>query len=228
MIAGLPHRLVDATARAVRRFMAAAGSAVLMLVIASFAVAQEPSAPRDNASEQEPAPSGTAPAPLTTLPTPPEVVGAIGRLLNQSISNVGAGVDASVRGAGETLGATTTAAGELAKNVTSGVTDAAGSVARLPLSNVVAGWQRCTVAGNGAPDCGTASVALCQSKGFASGSSLDITSARKCRAQVWIRSRQPGENDCVDESFVSRAMCNGAAAPAVADQAAPELRRGVQ
>ena len=67
-------------------------------------------------------------------------------------------------GAGETLGATTSAAGDLAK----GVTDAAGTVARLPLTNVVTGHGNCApLAPNGAPDCGGASIALCKSKGFA-------------------------------------------------------------
>ena len=78
----------------------------------------------------------------------------IGRLLNHSINNVGAAANAGVKGAGETLGATSSAAGDLARGVSSGVTDAAGTVAHLPLSNVVAGFQRCAIAGNGAPDCG--------------------------------------------------------------------------
>ena len=106
------------------------------------------------------------------LPTPPRSIGAIGRFIDQSITNVGAGV----KGAGETLGGATSAAGDLAK----GVTDAAGTVARLPLSNVVSGSERCVIAPNGAPDCAAASVTLCRTKGFARGSSLDISS----RAQV--------------------------------------------
>ena len=136
-----------------------------------------------------------------------EVIGAIGRLLNQSINNVGAAANAGVKGAGETLGATSSAAGDLARGVSSGVTDAAGTVARLPLSNVVAGFQRCAIAGNGAPDCGVASVALCRSKGFSTGSSIDITSSRKCPSSVWAQGREPAPGECQDESFVSRAMC---------------------
>src|SRR4051794_16319289 len=55
------------------------------------------------------------------LPTPQDTIGAIGKFIDQSISNVGAGV----KGAGDALGATTNAAGDVAK----GVTDAAGTVA---------------------------------------------------------------------------------------------------
>jgi len=156
------------------------------------------------AGAQEPAPPNAAPAAppqriVPMLPTPQETLGAIGRLIDQSIS----GVNAGVKGAGETLGATTDAAGELAK----GVTDAAGTVARLPATNVVSGHELCVPAPNGAPDCTGASVALCRSKGFQRGNSLDITSAFKCPAQMWREGRAPNPQECRDESFVSRAIC---------------------
>lgn len=203
MIAGLQHNSIR-PARAPGALLCS----VMLLSFMTLAVAQEPVPQQYNAPEPA-APAGAAPAavPSAGLPTPPEVIGALGRLLNQSISNVGAAANAGVKGAGETIGATSSAAGDLARGVTSGVTDAAGTVARLPLSNVVAGFQRCTVAGNGAPDCGVASVTLCQSKGFSTGSSIDITSSRKCPASVWTQGREPTPGECQDESFVSRAMC---------------------
>lgn len=161
-----------------------------LLGCASVAVAQE-AAPPPNAAPP--------PEPQRMLPTPQETFGAIGRLIDQSISNVGAGV----KGAGETLGATTNAAGELAK----GVGDAAGTVARLPGTNVVTGHEFCATAPNGAPDCTGASVALCRTKGFSRGQSVDITSAFKCPAQMWREGRAPNPQECRDESFVSRAIC---------------------
>lgn len=133
------------------------------------------------------------------LPTPQETFGAIGKFIDQSISSVGAGV----KGAGETLGATTDAAGELAK----GVTDAAGTVARLPATNIVTGHELCPIAPNGAPDCNGASLALCKSKGFSRGNSVDITSAFKCPPQMYREGRAPNPQDCRDESFVSKAIC---------------------
>jgi hypothetical protein len=133
------------------------------------------------------------------LPTPQETLGAIGKFIDQSISTVGSGV----KGAGETIGATTSAAGDLAK----GVTDAAGTVARLPSTNVVAGHELCVVAPNGAPDCASASLAMCKAKGFAHGQSVDITSAFKCPAQMYREGRAPNPQECRDESFVSRAIC---------------------
>jgi len=184
------------------RTLRAAFGAALVLLAAAAAAAQEAVRPDPAPAEAQPVPSG--------IPTPPEVIGAIGRFIDQSITkagagvaNVGAGVGAGVRSAGETLGGATSAAGELAK----GVTDAAGTVARLPLSNMVSGWERCAIAPNGAPDCGVASVALCKSKGFARGSSLDITSARKCPVSAWLQGRAPSDAECVNESFVARAIC---------------------
>ena len=170
---------------------------VALIGCAGLAVAQE-AAPPPTVGPAEPPQQAT---PL--LPTPRETFGAIGRLIDQSISSVGAGVNAGVRGAGETLGATTNAAGEIAR----GVGDAAGTVARLPGTNIVSGHELCAAAPNGAPDCSGASVALCKSKGFQRGNSLDITSAFKCPAQMWREGRAPNPQECRDESFVSRAIC---------------------
>jgi hypothetical protein len=182
------------------------GCGALALAVSLGFAQQPPALPQAPQTPQaQPAPPDVPPPapPRAVLPTPPEVIGAIGRFIDQSVTNLGAGVDAGVKGAGETLGGATGAASDLAK----GVTDAAGAVARLPLSNVVAGFERCAVAPNGAPDCSVASAALCRTKGFQRGNSLDITSSRKCPAQVWLQGRQPTDAECVNESFVSRAIC---------------------
>ena len=193
MIAGAHRNLIFYRGLA-RPCRFASWAGVVLLALTSVAIAQD-------ATRQPPALEQAQ-----TVPAPPPatgVIGAIGRLIDQSISNVGAGVDAGVRGAGETLGATTSAAGELAKSVT----DAAGTVARLPVTNIVSGHERCVAAPNGAPDCAGASLALCKSKGFERGNSLDITSAFKCPAQMWREGRAPNDRECTDESFVSRALC---------------------
>lgn len=193
MITGMHRNFCPDHAR-LRRL--ALGAGVALVAFVRMCAAEQAAPPLQLAPEQT---QKSAPA----LPTPRETFGAIGRLIDQSISHVGAGVDAGVRGAGETLGATTNAAGELAR----GVTDAAGTVARLPGTNVVSGHERCVAAPNGAPDCTGASLALCKSKGFERGNSLDITSAFKCPAQMWREGRAPNDRECRDESFVSRALC---------------------
>jgi hypothetical protein len=177
--------------------------AAALTVFAAGAAAQQPTAPPPAAPPpviyaQPPEPQPAPPSP-GILPTPTEVLSGIGRFIDQSISNVNAGV----KGAGDTLGVVPGAATDLAR----GVGDAAGTIARLPGTNVVKGWERCAIAPNGAPDCEVASVALCKSKGFERGKSLDITSAHKCPAQVWLEGRQPAVGECRDESFVSRAIC---------------------
>jgi hypothetical protein len=170
-------------------------SALAFAGFASVALAQ-PAEPPAN-----PPPVIVAPAEQAKpgLPTPAETIGAIGRFIDRSIANLSAGV----RGAGDTLGGATGAAGDIAK----GVGQAAGAVARLPLTNVVSGFERCVLASNGAPDCETASLALCKSKGYAAGKSVDITSSRKCPAAVWLEGRQPTDDECKSEAFVSRAIC---------------------
>jgi len=196
MIAALPFRSIIASA-----FIGG-----LLIAAPSLALAQGANPPPSDppavitAPPQNLAPDSVSPR---LLPTPQETIGAIGKFIDQSISSVGAGVNAGVKGAGDTLGATTNAAGDLAK----GVTDAAGTVARLPGTNVVAGHELCAIAPNGAPDCDGASLALCRSKGFARGNSVDITSAFKCPAQMWREGRAPNPQECRDESFVSKAVC---------------------
>jgi hypothetical protein len=168
---------------------------------AAPALAQQATPPADPpAVITAPPPSPDAPqGGARLLPTPQETIGAIGKFIDQSISTVGSGV----KGAGETIGATTDAAGDLAK----GVTEAAGTVARLPATNVVTGHELCPVAPNGAPDCEGASLAMCKAKGFARGSSVDITSSFKCPAQMYREGRAPNPQECRDESFVSRSVC---------------------
>jgi hypothetical protein len=74
-------------------------------------------------------------------------------------------------------------------------------------SSLVTGRTRCVAAANGAPDCLAATEALCKSKGFTAGNSLDIQSAQRCKAHVWLSGRAGEPTDCTTESFVTRAMC---------------------
>jgi hypothetical protein len=72
---------------------------------------------------------------------------------------------------------------------------------------MVTGRAACAVAANGAPDCKLGADRLCQSKGYKEGKSLDIDSAEKCSAKVYIpgRKREPG--DCRTENHVIKALC---------------------
>lgn len=86
-------------------------------------------------------------------------------------------------------------------------TDAAAALVRMPSARVIAGRERCIAAANGAPDCRVAAENICSSSGLTGGQSLDIQSAEKCPARVWLSGRQHGKDECSLETFVLRAIC---------------------
>lgn len=97
-------------------------------------------------------------------------------------------------------------AGVAAKTTIEGAKDAADAVTRIPTARVVTGHEKCDIAPNGAPDCVVAANAMCKTKGFASGKSVDMTTAEICPAQVYLSGRSSGP-ECHTETFVSRALC---------------------
>ena len=84
--------------------------------------------------------------------------------------------------------------------------DAADAVGRLPSARLVSGYEKCRIAPNGAPDCGAAADAICRTKGFKSGSSVDMTTAEVCPPKVYLAGRTSGPG-CHTETFVSSALC---------------------
>ena len=84
--------------------------------------------------------------------------------------------------------------------------DAVEAIVKLPNARVVKGRENCGVAANGAPDCQAAAQALCRKQGYASGKSMDFTSAEQCPARVWLSGRNGGEG-CTTVTFISQAMC---------------------
>jgi hypothetical protein len=86
--------------------------------------------------------------------------------------------------------------------------DATGAIVGLPNARVVNARERCVKAPNGAPDCLTAAVTLCRSKGFDTGKSLDTQSEQKCSSgRFLLEGRSPTNAECPTEIFVTRAMC---------------------
>jgi len=119
----------------------------------------------------------------------PGMLESAGRWFTQSFSRLGTNVDG-------------------AREAARGAADAAReAVARWPKSQVVSGRVRCEPAPNRAPDCHAAAASLCKDKGFASGASLDIQSARKCPARVWLSGRPAEGGECETQAFVTRAVC---------------------
>ena len=96
-------------------------------------------------------------------------------------------------------------AAEAAKNAAEATKNAVDAVAKLPTARVVEGREKCQLAPNGAPDCLTAAETLCRKQGYATGKSMDFTSAEECPARTLIG--QASRDECTTTTFISRAMC---------------------
>ena len=127
---------------------------------------------------------------------------AVGRWFSQQSANV----NATFKDARQKVEGFSQDAGAAAKSTVEGAKDAAGAVARIPNVRTVSGHEKCQVAPNGAPDCVAAANAICKTKGFDSGRSLDMTTAEICPPKVWMAGRSTGP-ECRTETFVSRAVC---------------------
>jgi hypothetical protein len=96
-------------------------------------------------------------------------------------------------------------AADATKNAVDATKNAVDAVAKLPTARMMSGRERCNDAPNGAPDCVAAAEALCRKHGFASGKSMDFTSAEECPAKTLLG--QASRDECKTVTFISRAMC---------------------
>ena len=156
-----------------------------ILLTAALALAQERSASNARASAEEPG-----------------FFGGVARWFDRQASKIGSGF----KDAGSQVENFGHEAGVAAKTTVEGAKDAAGAVVRLPSARVISGHEKCKVAPNGAPDCVAAANAMCKTKGFESGKSVDMTTAEVCPAQVYLSGRNSGAG-CHTETFVSRVLC---------------------
>jgi len=129
----------------------------------------------------------------------PGFLDAINRWIDESAANFKSGM----KGTQDALTGLGTSASDAAK----AAKDATDALAKLPGARVVPGRELCQNAPNGSPDCRAAAEAICHSKGFGTGKSLDTQSAQKCPARVWLSGRPPAEGECPTETHVIRAVC---------------------
>lgn len=129
-------------------------------------------------------------------------------MLNSNVKDAQAKFDSNVKDAKSKIDDFGHEASIAAKTGADAAKDAADQLARLPNSRVIKAHERCTLAPNGAPDCNAAVLSVCKAKGFNNGKSLDMTTAEKCPAKVWISGRTPEPGECTTETFVSRVLCN--------------------
>jgi hypothetical protein len=176
-----------------------------------------------------PAPSAVdaAPPPAAPQTNRPGFIDTFGRWMEDSanaaksgldsarnaIGNLGGQAGGAAKGAADAATGVAKGAADVASGAAQGVSNAATGAAKgaadavtRPLTTRFAnGRERCIVAANGAPDCRVAAAHLCKTAGYAGGSSVDMQSAEKCPARVYLVGRQPG--DCSMEHYVTRAMC---------------------
>jgi hypothetical protein len=177
-----PPSGINQASAAARDLRCALGALVCVLLLASLLAA----APVAQAQQQPESPAAEPP------PHRPGLLDALGRWFGDSK----AAIDSQIRGTQENLG-----------TLGSQARDAAGTVAAMPGTRIIAGRQLCPVASNGAPDCQQGAEALCRSKGLQTGRSLDVTSSQRCSAQNWIAGRTSKESACRLETYVTRAVC---------------------
>jgi len=99
------------------------------------------------------------------------------------------------------------AAKEAAAATQQAMTDAASAMVKLGPSKVIEIHELCAIAGNGAADCATAAANACKTKGFKDGQPLDVRTAEKCTASLWVSGQPSTAPDCPVETIVLRAAC---------------------
>jgi len=87
--------------------------------------------------------------------------------------------------------------------------NAADAMVKSATSKVIEIHEPCTVAGNGAADCASAAANACKGKGFSDGQPLDVRTAEKCNASLWLQGQgqRSASADCPVETVVLRAAC---------------------
>lgn len=196
--------------------------ATLALLAAGQIVSAQQAQPQSIVPQQEFAPQPDAGAAPAAVPRrePRGFFEAIGRWFDEGtagfrshLSGAKTSVDEFNQRAEETRKSLGDSASQFGKNAlgagiaaTDATRDAMGQMAKLPMARVVQGRERCMTAPNGAPDCIAAAETLCRKQGFATGKSVDFTSAESCPVRTWLGGKQ-SEGECSTVTFVSRAMC---------------------
>jgi len=176
--------------------------------------AQETPAPPPPAqwAPAQPVPPQSEPvAPAAVAPVPPQAIHkpglfeAVGRWVDRGLSDL----RGHMRGAKQrmdNLGDEAAANNkDIADKAAAAGKNAADAMPKLPAARMIDGREKCAIAPNGAPDCLSAAQALCRRHGYASGKSMDFTSAEECPVKALLG--QETRDSCKTVTFISRAMC---------------------
>jgi hypothetical protein len=151
------------------------------------------------------APQALPPAQPLTPPAQKEgFFDALGKWWDKSAAEWDAGMKKLKSSIDETNERNAKAAADATRDAVTATRDATDALIKLPTIRIIEGKERCLLAPNGSPDCNAAAEKICKGKGFTSGKSADIESARKCSARALL---SRSDADCVNETIVIRAAC---------------------
>ena len=165
-----------------------------------------PSAPPLALPPQPPAPAAAAPQ------TPPEKRGFfddLSRWWQDSVADFNAKVKEQQSKIDDFNKKSADAAKDAAAATGQAMKSAADAMMKSATSKVIEVHEPCAIAGNGAADCASAAVNACKGKGFSDGQPLDVRTAEKCNASLWLQgqNQRSASAECPVETVVLRAAC---------------------
>jgi hypothetical protein len=170
----------------------------------------QPSSPSDQASPA--APAQTPPSSGSALPPQPPPVAALPAEKRGFLSEFGDwwkkssdDFNAKMKEQQSKLDDFNKKSADAAKDAAAATQQAMKSA--LTPSKMVEMHEVCAIAGNGAADCATAATKACKAKGFETGQPLDVRTAEKCNASLWVSGQNPATADCPVETLLLRAAC---------------------
>jgi hypothetical protein len=192
-------------------------AAALTAATAGIALAQNSQTPPAGAptAQQPPAQSPAQPPGLVLPPQPPPpekrgFLNNFGQWWDQSAADFKAKWQEQQTKLDTMNKQSSDAAKDVAKNAATATQQAmknAAAAIGLPISHVIEIQETCPVAGNGAADCAIAATSACKGKGFNAGQPLDVRTAEKCSASLWVSGQNPATAECPVETVVLRAAC---------------------
>ena len=181
----------------------------------SFATAAAPAAPagpQQTTPQSEPPPPASADAPQAQ-PAPAEKRGFfddLSRWWGNSIADFNAKLKEQQSKIDDFNKKSAEAAKDAAAATQQTMKNAADAIVKSATTKVIEIHEPCAIAGNGAADCASAAVNACKGKGFSDGQPLDVRTAEKCNASLWLQGQgqqRSATAECPVETVVLRAAC---------------------
>jgi hypothetical protein len=219
------------TASATRHCVGGALLAVLLLgcdIAAALAQSGEPpssassAAPATLAGPQQPAPQAAPQLASPPQPPPPNAAAPqapaekrgffddMSRWWHDSVADFNAKLKEQQSKIDDFNKKSAEAAKDAATATQQAMKNAADAMVKSATSKVIEIHEPCTVAGNGAADCASAAANACKGKGFSDGQPLDVRTAEKCNASLWLQGQgqqRSAAAECPVETVVLRAAC---------------------